>query len=81
MLSPLAGTISALALPATVFVGAAAAGRLLHHLAHASAAARDAPPGEPRDGLPTRYSNLDELEADAAPLLTPQVGFCGAFSA
>lgn len=41
--------------------------RRLNGSAAAAAAAGDRP-----SGLPKRYSNLDQLEADAQPLLTPQ---------
>lgn len=44
---------------------------------HASAAAAAASSGDGVAGLAKRYSNLDQLEADAKHLLTPQVGKCG----
>lgn len=44
--------------------------RALHASAAAAAASGAAAPA--RDGLPKKYCNLDELEADAKPLLTPQ---------
>jgi len=49
----------------------AAGGGGLRRAASSAAAAAGAAPA---DGLPKKYSNLDELEADAKPLLTPQVG-------
>lgn len=77
MLSAVSGALGSLALPATVLVAAAGAGRLLHHLVHTSAGASSAAaPSEQRSGLPKRYSNLEELEADAQPLLTPQARCC-----
>lgn len=51
---------------------AATAARPLHGTAATGEAAADEG-GTPRDGLPRKYCNLGELEADAKPLLTAQV--------
>ncbi len=60
----------ALGRPATAALRCCSLHRALHTTA---AASRSGSTSETRDGLQQRYINLDELEADAKPLLSPQV--------